>query len=144
MKHVPGYVKHSLKEVLEAYTQQEAVVLRDKLILEEINLKIIEVFCPVKIGDLYRGKNFTIRVKKITWHYNDGPLGIYWELYGVVLKSDGAPNERFSGLHVIQCFDYSDRYWKEKVQEDDPTRFVGDCTCQIGTVYKDNSNCQRG
>lgn len=100
MKHVPRYVKRLLREALEAYTQQESEVLKAKLLLEEVNLKIVEVFCPVKIGDLFR-ENYLIRVQRIAWHYIDSPLGIYWELSGTVVKDDGTPDNRFTGaVHV--------------------------------------------
>lgn len=136
MKHVPRYVKRSLREALEAYTQQESEVLKAKLLLEEVNLKIIEVFCPVKIGDLFQ-ENYLIRVQRIAWHYIDSPLGIYWELSGTVVKDDGTPDNRFTGSYTCQCYEHTDRYWKEKAREADPSRFIGDCTCQIGTVHED-------
>lgn len=139
MKEVPGYIKYALANSLNAIERQKLLIRKENDYLIDLTERVIKKFCPVKVGEIFTGTNLTIQIKKITWHYGDNPLGLFWQLAGTVVKSDGTPDGRFAGLHTVQCYDFSEEHWKPQVQQSDPSRFAGEYTCGIGKITYDGN-----
>jgi hypothetical protein len=89
-----------LAHLLDAIERQKIKIREEERLLVGLNDRLAKKFCPVQVGATYKSEAHTILVKKIAWHYAEA--GIYWVLFGVVLKDDGQPDGRYSGLHSVQ------------------------------------------